>query len=77
MFQSVHGCGSLFDKANEKLCVFARKEEDWWRKVNRDLAVKQWCFGKYTFYYCTQFSCLLVHHPLLKKENTTILCESD
>ena len=72
-----HVCSSLFDKSNEKLYVFDRKEEDWWPKVNKDLAVKQWCLGKRTFYYCTQFSCLLSRRPLLKKENIAILCESD
>ena len=72
-----HGCGSLFDKTNGKLYVFGKKEEDWWPKVNKDLDVKQWCLGKRTFYYCTQLSCLLARRPLLKKENITILCESD
>ena len=59
-----HGCASLFDKTNEKLYVFVRKEDDRWEKENKDLAVKQ-------------FSCLLARRPLLKKENITILCESD
>ena len=59
-----HGCASLFDKTNEKLYVFGRKEDDRWEKENKDLAVKQ-------------FSCLLARRPLLKKENITILCESD
>ena len=57
--------------------MFGRKEVDWWPKVNKDLAVKQRCLGRRTFYYCTQFSCLLSHRPLLKKENITILCDSD
>ena len=33
-----HGCASLFDKTNEKLYVFGRKEEDRWEKGNKDLA---------------------------------------
>ena len=72
-----HGCGSLFDNTNGKLYVFGKKEDNCWPKVNKDLAVKQWCLGKRTFYYCTQLSCLLARRPLLKKENITILCESD
>ena len=64
-----HRCGSLFDKTNEKPYVFRRKEEDCRPKAKKDSAVKQWCLGKRTFYYCTQFSYLLTHRPLLKKEN--------
>ena len=62
-----HGCGSPFDKTSEKLYVFGRKEEHWWPKVHKDIAEKQRCLGKRTFYYCTQFSCLLARRPLLKK----------
>ena len=71
-----HGCGLSFDKKN-KLYVFGRKEEDWWPKVNKDLAVKQWCLTKRNFYYCTRFSCILSRRPLLRKENVTIISEVD
>ena len=57
--------------------MFGKKEEDWWPKVNKDLAVKQLCLGIRTFYYYTQLPCLLARRPLLKKENITILRESD
>ena len=69
--------GSLFDKTYDKFYVFSRKEEDWWPNMNKDLAAKQWCLGKRTFYYYTQFSCLIACSPSLKKEKITILCESD
>ena len=38
-----HECGSLFDKTIDKLHVFGREKEDWWPKMNKNLALKHWC----------------------------------